>query len=101
QRTLSVQDATAPAVTITSPAAGATLGTTVTLAALAADNVAVAGVQFQLDGVNIGAELTAVPYTLVWSTATVANGSHTLTARARDAAGNTASSNIKVVKKGK
>ena len=73
----------------------------VTLNATAADNVAVAGVQFQLDGVNIGAELTAAPYTLLWSTAAVANGSHTLRALVRDAAGNTASANIKVVKKGK
>jgi len=101
QLTVTVQDATAPAVTITSPAAGATLGAMVTLAATAADNVAVAGVQFRLDGVNIGAELTTAPYTLPWSTAAVANGSHTLTALARDAAGNTASANIKVVKKGK
>jgi hypothetical protein len=48
----------------------------------------VAGVQFQLDGVNLGAEDTASPYTLSWDTTTTVNGSHTLTAVARDAAGN-------------
>jgi len=47
-------------------------------------------VQFKLDGVNLGAELTAAPYALLWNTTTVLNGPHTLTAVARDAAGNTA-----------
>ena len=47
-----------------------------------------AGVQFQLDGVKLGAEDTAAPYTVSWNTAGAANGSHTLRASARDAAGN-------------
>src|SRR5262249_28047759 len=56
----------------------------------ASDNVAVAGVQFKLDGANLGAEDTSSPYSVSWTTTTVANGTHTLTAVARDAAGNTA-----------
>ena len=58
----------------------------------AADNVGVAGVQFKLDGANLGAEDTAAPYSVSWNTTTAANGSHTLTAVARDAAGNTTTS---------
>jgi hypothetical protein len=50
------------------------------------------GVQFKLDGANLGAEDTASPYSLAWNTTTTANGTHTVTAVARDAAGNTATS---------
>jgi len=88
--TVNNNDITAPTVSMTAPANGATVsGTTVTVSATASDNIGVAGVQFQLDGVNLGAEDTASPYTLTWNSTTVANGSHTLTAVARDAAGNT------------
>src|SRR5206468_3890555 len=60
------------------------------VSANATDNVGMAGVQFKLDGANLGAEITAVPYSLSWNTTLVPNGSHTLTAVARDAAGNMA-----------
>ena len=63
-----------------------------TVAANASDNVGVAGVQFKLDGANLGAEDTASPYSVTWNTTTATNGSHTLTAVARDAAGNTTTS---------
>jgi hypothetical protein len=45
-------------------------------------------VQFKLNGVNLGSEDTSAPYGLTWNTTTMANGSHTLSAEARDAAGN-------------
>ena len=80
-------DTTAPTVTVTSPAAASSVSATVTVTATAADDVGVAGVQFLLDGVPLGAEDTAAPYELAWDTAPVANGAHTLTAVARDAAG--------------
>src|SRR3989475_2601198 len=83
-------DTTPPTVSITAPAAGATVAGTVTVSASATDNVGVVGVQFKLDGANLGAEVTSAPYTLSWNTATASNGLHTLTAVARDAAGNTA-----------
>ena len=67
---------------------------TVTLSATASDNVGVAGVQFLLNGAALGAEdttrdPTTLAYGVSWNTATVTNGTYTLTARARDAAGNT------------
>ena len=87
-------DPTPPTVSITAPASGATVsGTAVTVAATASDNVGVAGVQFKLDGTtNLGAEDTTSPYSVPWNSTTATNGPHTLTAVARDAAGNTTTS---------
>jgi hypothetical protein len=88
--TVSNTDTTPPAVTVTSPSGGATVFGTITVAANASDNVAVAGVQFFIDGAPLGAEDTSAPYSATWDTTTAANASHAVTARARDAAGNTA-----------
>jgi len=52
--------------------------------------VGVVGVQFKLDGVNLGAEVTVAPYSVSWNTTLGADGVHTIAAVARDAAGNTA-----------
>ena len=85
-------DTTPPTVSITAPAGGATVSNTITVSANASDNVAVADVQFQLDGVNLGPDLTAAPYSISWDTTTVGNGSHTLTAKARDTSQNSTTS---------
>jgi hypothetical protein len=90
------QDVVAPTVAFTTPAANATVSGTVTLTASASDNTGVVGVEFLLDGVSMGAEDTASPYSLSWNTAVVSNGNHTLTATARDAAGNNTSASIAV-----
>lgn len=95
--TLPPGDTTAPTVSITAPASGATVSGTVTVSANASDNVGVTGVQFKLDGVNLGSEDIASPYSVSWNTTTIANGSHTLTATARDAAGNTMTSSAVAV----
>lgn len=85
-------DTAPPSVAVTTPASGASLSGTVTLAADASDEVAVAGVRFEVDGTAVGTEDTTAPYTTQWSSSTVANGTHTIRAVARDAAGNTAAS---------
>jgi len=86
-------DITSPTVSITAPAVGATVsGTAVTVSANASDDVGVVGIQFKLDGTNLGSEVTTSPYTISWNTTTAANGSHSLTAVARDAAGNSTTS---------
>jgi hypothetical protein len=85
-------DTTAPAVSITSPASGSTVSGTVTLSATASDNVGVVGVQFRLNGVNLSTEDVTAPYSLSLDTTSVSNGTYTLTAVARDAAGNTKTS---------
>src|SRR3954451_5501150 len=51
-------DTTAPTVSVTAPAGGAIVSGTLQVTASASDNVGVAGVQFKLDGVNVGAEDT-------------------------------------------
>jgi hypothetical protein len=81
-------DTTPPTVSITSPASGAPVSGTTSVTASASDNVGVVGVQFRLDGFNLGAEDTTAPYSVSWNTTSASNGSHTLTAVARDAAGN-------------
>src|SRR5437870_1474827 len=83
-------DNTPPSVSITAPGTGATVSGTVNVTATASDNVGVAGVQFLLDGVALGAEQTTAPFSFSWATGSAANGAHTLSARARDAVGNTA-----------
>jgi len=84
-------DTTAPAVAIASPASGAVVSGTVAVAASATDAAGVTKVEFLLDGVLQSSD-TASPWAWSWGTAGAANGSHTLTARAWDAAGNVGTS---------
>jgi Big-like domain-containing protein/glucodextranase-like protein len=88
--TVTLSDTTSPTVAVTAPVAGTTVTSAVVVSANAADNVGVAGVQFKLDGANLGAEVTTPPYAVTWNTTTTTNGAHVLTAVARDAAGNIA-----------
>jgi hypothetical protein len=90
-------DSVAPTVAVTAPAPGATVSGTVQLSATASDNVAVAGVQFRVDGATVGAEDTSSPYAASWSSLPVPNGTHTVTAVARDTAGNTTTSSAVTV----
>lgn len=83
-------DTTPPTVSMTAPASGATVSGSVSVSANASDNVRITSIQFTLDGANLGSALTTSPFQTLWDTTTVANGSHSLTAVARDAAGNTA-----------
>ena len=91
-------DTTAPTVSITAPTNGSTVsGASTVLSASAADNVGVTGVQFKLDGANLGSALATSPYTTNWDTTSASNGTHTISATARDAAGNVGtSSNVSV-----
>jgi hypothetical protein len=86
-------DTTAPTVSLTAPASGATVsGSSVSVTANATDDVGVAGVQFKLDGSNLGSEVSGGgAFGTTLNTTTLTNGSHTLGAVARDAAGNIAS----------
>ncbi len=85
-------DTTRPAVTMTSPLTNPVSGV-ITVAATATDDTAVTGVQFLLDGTPLGPELpggSSGVYSRSWDTTTISNGAHSLTATARDAAGNVA-----------
>lgn len=85
-------DTTPPSTAVTSPSDGSTVSGSVTVTASASDNVGVTGVQFKLDGSNLGAEDTSSPYSISWNTPTTTDGLHALTSTARDAAGNTTTS---------
>ena len=92
-----IPDTVAPTVSVTAPVTGSTVSEFTTVTASANDNIAVVGVQFRVDGVNIGAEDQSSPYEVSWDTTKVSNSSHILTAVGRDAAGNTATSTDVIV----
>ncbi|MBI4052352.1 MAG: hypothetical protein HY400_07580 [Elusimicrobia bacterium] len=96
-RWLTSFDQTPPAVTITAPADGALLGDIVTVEAAASDDVGMLGVQFKLDGQNLGSQDTSPPYTISWNTRDVSDKTYTLTAVARDLSDNVAQHSISVV----
>lgn len=82
-------DSAPPTVSVTSPANGATPTGSVTFSATATDNVGVARVQFLVDGTVIATD-TSAPYSTSWNAGTATLGTHSLTARAYDQAGNSA-----------
>jgi hypothetical protein len=85
-------DSTGPTVSITAPSSGSSVSGNTTVSATASDTGGVAGVQFKLDGANLGAEDITSPYSVNWDTTLSANGLHTLSAVARDNAGNSTTS---------
>jgi hypothetical protein len=89
--TASSSDTTPPTVSITEPSPGATVSGAVPVKADASDDVGVTSVDFSIDGAPQGSDATS-PYGFTWDTTGVSNGSRTLTAVARDAAGNTTTS---------
>jgi hypothetical protein len=86
------QDTTAPRVTVTDPKPATTVSGIVALGATASDNVGVTRVQFKVDGQPVGGPITSPPFQAQWDTRTASAGSHTVTAEASDAAGNSATS---------
>lgn len=81
-------DTTPPIVSISSPSDGAAITATVNISANASDDVGVVVVEYILDDTLILGKASSAPYTVTWNSGTVANGAHTLTAVAADAAGN-------------
>ena len=90
-------DVQVPVVNITAPAAASSVSGTVSFSATASDNVGVVSVTFRVDGVAIGAADVQAPYSVQWNTTGLADGAHTLTAEARDAANNVGTASIGVV----
>lgn len=84
-------DQQAPAVSVTAPTDGTSVAGSIAVDASATDNVGVTSVTFAVDGTAIGTD-TSAPYEVPWNTTLTANGGHTLTAQAVDAAGNTGTS---------
>src|SRR5438105_6468031 len=84
-------DTTPPTTSITAPANGATVSGTTTVTASASENVSATRVECDLDNM-LQSTSTASPYQWSWNTTTSANGSHNLSSKAYDAAGNTGTS---------
>lgn len=84
-----------PTVSISAPAAGATVSGTVAITATATASstysLTIASVQFLVDGTSVGTAM-ASPYTVNWNAAMATNGSHSLTATATDSKGDTGTS---------
>jgi hypothetical protein len=85
---------TGVSATMTAPAGGATVTSTVAVTATATSTVGISSVQFYLDGSALGSAVTSSPYTVSWNTATASNANHTLYALATDNNANTASSSV-------
>ena len=91
-----IPDAIAPSIQLSNPREGATLKGNVTLSAEASDEErgsGIARVDYRVDGQSVGTA-SAVPYSLIWDSAGVANGAHVFSASATDRAGNRADSKV-------
>lgn len=88
-------DRTAPSVTITSPAANATVSGVLRVTASASDDRAVSSVTFGVDN-GPTVEDAAAPFEATWDTRNFTDGAHAIAAVARDAAGNAASAAVTV-----
>ena len=81
-------------MSLTSPAAASVVSGTVTLSATATDAVGVVIVKWFVDGVERASDNDGAPWTRSWNSQSVANGTHKIFAKARDAAGNWGSSKV-------
>ena len=92
-------DTTAPTVEIVAPAAGASVSGRVTVRVAATDAGGIWRVMLQVDGMSpqtLYAPGSDGLYTFVWDSRTWANGTHVLTATARDLSGNAGSDAVTV-----
>jgi hypothetical protein len=91
-------DTTPPTVSVTTPPGGAVVAGTVTVSAAAYDNGSVVGLLFQINGSQLGPELTSggciggLTAAADWNTTSAPDGNYTIVATARDAGGNATSS---------
>jgi subtilisin family serine protease len=95
-----VSDTTLPMVSVTSPVNGSKLPTkgNFTIAASASDNVGVTQIDLLLDGVLRTTCMNVTSCSTSVSVRKVSSGTHTITARAYDAAGNSATASVSVTK---
>ena len=89
---ITLPDSTPPSVSISSPVAGSIVKGSTPVSATASDDIAVARVEFYLDGVLIKTA-TVAPYSFNWNTLSTGSGMHVFSAKAYDEAGNVTTSN--------
>ena len=81
------------AVSITSPTNGASVSGTITVSGTASDSVAVSLVQLSVDSGSFSNASGTNTWSFSLDTTSLSNATHTLTAKATDSSGNTATSN--------
>ncbi len=84
-------DTMPPTVSVSAPLAGTRVIGAAVVTVTATDNVGVVKVEIFVDGVKVG-EDTQAPFAVMVDFSVIANGSHVLTAKATDAAGNSSTS---------
>jgi hypothetical protein len=89
-------DFTPPSVAVATPTTGATVSDVVTVDVQASDDFGVTSVDFFADGVLVGTDTQEDPanpyiYRFAWDSTKVSDGTHKLTAKGKDAAGNVGS----------
>ena len=89
-------DNLAPAVKITSPVAGSTVSGSVTIAGSITDRSVIKSVVFLVDDVAKNSDTTN-PYSFIWNSNSVSNGSHKITVRATDTENNIKEASINVI----
>ena len=90
--TLTVNAVSSLAVSITSPTNGTSVSGTITVSGAASDSVAVTLVQLSVDSGSFSNASGTTGWTFSLGTAALSNATHTLTAKATDSSGNTATS---------
>jgi hypothetical protein len=94
--TLAVSAAAPPTVSITSPANGATVSGTISVFGSASDALGVSSIQVQVDSGAFSSATGTTNWTFSLDTTSLSNAVHTVTARATNTSGLTASSTISI-----
>jgi subtilisin family serine protease/chitodextrinase len=96
---VSIGDTIAPTIAITSPSSGTKVkGGTLNVSFSTTDNVGVTKVELYVDG-SLAATSTANPFSISLGVSKLSRGTHILTAKAYDAAGNSAASaSVSIIK---
>lgn len=89
-------DTTRPIVSISSPLNNQPVSGTINVSANASDNIGVTKVEFSIDGGNPVNTDTTSPYGFFYDTTALTKGNHTITAKAFDAAGLSATASVTV-----
>ena len=90
------RDTVAPSIVVSVPTTGASITGTVTVAGSASDNTGVSQVQVSVDGGSYQAATGTSQWSRALDTSAYADGSHVITARATDAAGNATAATVQV-----
>jgi len=92
---VTIAEQSPPTVAIISPVNNSTVSDTVSVSVSADDNVGVTKIEYYVNNVLLGADISA-PYSFSWNTSSAAPGVYILTAKAYDAAGNVSQSSSSV-----